>query len=207
MHCDLFLGLFLAGCKKWINRVCLCLCLDVQIDFKCDTHVWTSLQHGTNATFTHKQMNGQMNEHVEHRMELQNSFCLGSCLAGCQKWSHCVWVCFHLGVQMELRCETHVNTSLQHGTKTALMAPGGACADQCIFCPFTLVMSLDEMNAASHFHPTSQITHAEHEHTQNTHKQNTKHTLKAHTKHKAHDTKQEQSHRWMVRCQAVLAWW
>ena len=57
------------------------------------------------------------------------------------------------------------------------MAPGGAHADQCIFCPFTLVTSLGEMNAALHFHPMSQITHAEHEHTQNTH---------THTKHKAH---------------------
>ena len=113
-HDDLFLGLFLAGCKKWINCVCLCLRLDVQIDFKCDTHVWTSLQHGTNATFTHKQMNGQMNEHVEHWMELQNFLCLGLCLAGCQKWSHCVWVCFCVDVQMELRCDTHVQTCVLH---------------------------------------------------------------------------------------------
>jgi len=42
------------------------------MELKCDAHVWTSLQHGTNMMFTHKKMNGQMNEHVEHLTEVQN---------------------------------------------------------------------------------------------------------------------------------------
>ena len=72
---------------------------------------------------------------------------------------------------------------------------------------FVWVLCLAGCQKCLHFHPMSQITHAEHEHTQNTHTQSTKHTLKAHTKHKAHDTKQEQSDRWMVSQQAALPWW